>query len=228
MATAAQVLANQANAQKSTGPTSAAGKTKASQNSTKHGLTTGILHLPEAEREAFRQFEANLKQDARPHGALERETCNQLVHAAWRLRKVHQLLGKLYIEYNADPLVTPEAAAQLRQLTRYRATLEMTFFRALKQLRELQTRRAGRNVQLHPPEQVMYPLHLNPGIYAAARYGKADREMILSNHGLMGLWPTCRPVLDENYLPKNEFERIERPKYEPPPDDEPKIRHWRL
>ena len=227
MATAAQVLANQANAQKSTGPTSAEGKANAARNSTKHGLATGFLHVPEAEQEAFRQFEANLKQDARPQGALERETCNQLVHAAWRLRKVHLLLGKLFIENNADPLVAPEAAAQLRQLTRYRATLEMTFFRALKQLRELQTRRAARNIQLHPPEKVVHPLHLNPEIYAAARYGKADREMILADRGLLGLSPTWRPVLDENYLPKHELERIERPKYEPPPDDEPKIRHWR-
>ena len=77
MPTAAQVLANQANAQHSTGPKSAAGKAKVSQNATTHGLATGLLHVAEADREAFRQFEANLKEDARPQGALERETCNQ-------------------------------------------------------------------------------------------------------------------------------------------------------
>jgi hypothetical protein len=219
MPSAAQVKANQANAEKSTGPTSAEGKAKASRNATTHGLATGFLHVAEADREAFHQFEANLTEAVRPQGALELETCNQLVHAGWRLQRIRTLLYNLYAEHQADPFITPAASAQLRQLGRYRATLEMTFYRAIKQLRDLQTRRAGRDIQLHPPEKDFYPLHLNPGLYTAARYGRGDRELILCDLGLMGPWTTSRIVLDENYLPKEKFEKLERPCYAPPPGE---------
>ena len=40
MATAKQLLANKNNARKSTGPKSAVGKLKSSQNAIKHGLST--------------------------------------------------------------------------------------------------------------------------------------------------------------------------------------------
>ncbi|MFN0103407.1 MAG: hypothetical protein ACKV2U_15120 [Bryobacteraceae bacterium] len=215
MSTAAQVLANQANAQLSSGPKTAEGKAKASKNSTTHGLATGFLHIAETDREAFHQFEANLKEAARPQGALERETCNQLLHAAWRLRRVQSLLQKLYRDHRADPLVTPAAVAQLRQLNRYRATLEMTFYRSLKQLRDLQTRRAGRDLQLHPPERLYCPSQLNPNIYAAARFSRADREMLLENCGLMGNWITCRIVLDRNFLPQDTMELVPRKSHAP-------------
>jgi len=216
MPSAAQVRANQANAQKSTGPASAEGKAKASRNSITHGLATGVLHVAEADRDAFHQFEANLKEAAGPQGALENETCNQLVHAAWRLQRLQTLLYKLYEEHQADPFITPAASVQLRQLNRYRATLEMTFYRAIKQLRELQTRRAGRDLQLHPPERDIHPLHLNPSVYAAARYSRGDRELILNINGLMGPWITGRVVLDGNYLPKKDLEKVERNYYAPP------------
>ena len=47
MATAKQLLANKNNARKSTGPKSAAGKLKSSQNSIKHGLTSKQLIIGE-------------------------------------------------------------------------------------------------------------------------------------------------------------------------------------
>jgi hypothetical protein len=45
MATAAQVNANQVNAQKSTGPTTEAGKAKSSANAVKTGLTGRIIMM---------------------------------------------------------------------------------------------------------------------------------------------------------------------------------------
>lgn len=41
----------------------------------------------------------------------------------------------------------------MRLLNRYRPGLEMIFFRAMKQLRELQTRRSARFLQLFEPER---------------------------------------------------------------------------
>lgn len=210
MASPAQILANRANAQHSTGPKTAAGKERASRNACRHGLSTGILFVPEPERAAFHRFEANLIEAVRPQGALEEETCTQLLHAAWRLRRLHVLIRELWSRHQSDQLIVPEAAAELRQLTRYRATLEMSFYRAMKQIRELQTRRAGRQLQLHPPEQLMYPTHLHPGIHTAARLGRGDRGLILQRLGLMGSRVTHRVVLDENLLPLEILEPVRR------------------
>jgi hypothetical protein len=52
MASAAQIAANQANAQKSTGPRTPPGKAMASRNSLKHGLAGRGIVLPEAEEKA--------------------------------------------------------------------------------------------------------------------------------------------------------------------------------
>ena len=210
MASPAQLLANAANAQHSTGPSTIEGKAKSARTATTHGLATGFLHIPESEMPAFRQFEANCKQAARPQGALERETCDQLVFAAWRLRRVHILIRGLYERLGADPLVTPDAAAPLRQLTRYRAALEMSFFRALKQLRELQTRRAACFLQLHEPERQAFPRHVLPNLYSAAHFTRGDRELLLEINGLAGPWPLWRVELDEDFLPLPRLQPISR------------------
>ena len=49
MATSEQIAANQANAQKSTGPKTEAGKAASSQNSWKHGLTFGVFRVLDTE-----------------------------------------------------------------------------------------------------------------------------------------------------------------------------------
>jgi hypothetical protein len=45
MSTEAQISANQANSQNSTGPKTEAGKTASAQNSWKHGLTVGVFRV---------------------------------------------------------------------------------------------------------------------------------------------------------------------------------------
>jgi hypothetical protein len=201
MASPAQVLANQANAQKSTGPVTLEGKAKSSKNNTSHGLAAAVFHIPEADREAFSQFEAKLKESVQPEGALEIETCSQLLHAAWRLRQIQALTRGLYEKYDADPLSVPEAAAELRQLNRYRATIEMMFYRSIKHIRTLQTMRAARDLQFHEPEKTYFPPQLKPVLYSKALYSKGDRELLLMAAGVIGARISVRYELDENFLP---------------------------
>lgn len=201
MASQAQILANLANALKSTGPKSADGKARVAKNATSHGLATGVLVIPAADRAAFCEFEANLAAAIRPKGAMEAESCRQLARSAWNLRRLRQLIHELAAACDADPFSQPEAAAQLRQLTRYRATLEMNFYRGLKTLRDLQTRRAARELQLHEPEKTLYPPHVEPRFYAKLPNTHGDRALVLEARGYIGRNVTRRLLMDENFRP---------------------------
>ena len=111
MATAAQILANTANAQLSTGPKTAEGKARASRNNLQHGLTLGLLTLDPEEQSAFCEFEANFRAECKPDGLMETETLTQFVESAWRLRKIRAIVDKMILQYEADPFVHPAPRA---------------------------------------------------------------------------------------------------------------------
>jgi hypothetical protein len=86
-----QIAANQANAQKSTGPTSAAGRAASSRNALKHGiLSREVLvqgrHRQECEGE-LAALRKRLWEDWEPLGATEEMLVDQIVTTHWRLRR---------------------------------------------------------------------------------------------------------------------------------------------
>jgi hypothetical protein len=88
MATAAQTLANQANALHSTGPKSPEGKARAARNNTRHGLTLGVLVIEDHEKDAHAALATELREQVCPGSNLEEEAFRQLLDGAWRLLKV--------------------------------------------------------------------------------------------------------------------------------------------
>lgn len=186
MASPAKVLANQVNSKRSTGPKTAAGKARSARNAATHGLTIGYLVVEESEREAYEEFASQFRAAAQPDGLLETATCQQIVDAAWRLRKIHSLHARMAAESHLDPLANPECAAALKQLARYRAATEMAFYRSMKTLQEIQTRRAARTRHLLEIEKVELPIHVEPSVYGRARWSTEDRENYLTMHGRLG------------------------------------------
>jgi len=71
MATPAQIIANQQNAQSSTGPRTPEGKARVSQNAIKHGLTSKHLIIREDEQEEFAALQDLLLAELAPQGAIE-------------------------------------------------------------------------------------------------------------------------------------------------------------
>ena len=85
MPTPKQLAANRANAKKSTGPRTAAGKLASSRNSYKHGLTgLSILRTPE-EQAAYEAFESRLLRDLAPANDLEYSFAVRIAAHTWRL-----------------------------------------------------------------------------------------------------------------------------------------------
>jgi hypothetical protein len=138
MSSAARLAANAANAQHSTGPRTPEGKERSSQNATRHGLTSTRLIVHDDEREEFEELQSCLREEVRPEGALEQDVFTQLIHASWNLRRSRRLEAEQFVN-GVDPLTDPDREKQMDRLARYQARHERSNYRALKELRTLQT-----------------------------------------------------------------------------------------
>jgi hypothetical protein len=156
MASAAQITANQANAQHSTGPNTDEGKARVSQNALRHGLTARHLVIRDDEHEEFAALQNALSEELAPQGAMEAIVFEELLHAAWnlhRFRRIEAEVSRGAIEDFTDPATT----TVLDRLTRYQARALRARQKALQELRVLQTNRALRAVKLTPQQTADVP-----------------------------------------------------------------------
>ncbi len=105
---------NRANAQKSTGPTTPAGKQTVSQNAVVHGLA-GRKHaaLP-GEQEPFEQHCRAIREALAPVGAIEEDVAQDIAADRWRLKRAHAMENALFaqIEREAGSVDPATACAQ--------------------------------------------------------------------------------------------------------------------
>ena len=143
MSTSAQQIANSANAQKSTGPSTPEGKARSARNAYLHGLCSkNFLIGPEEQSDFDRKAEQYLF-DLQPASPVEQTLFSEIVGAAWQLDRVRRLeteacAGKSsYIEMLDDEALQKK----LDRLARHHTRIERTFHRCLKELKTLQAER---------------------------------------------------------------------------------------
>jgi hypothetical protein len=156
MASPAQLTANRSNAQLSSGPVSAEGKARVAQNALKHGLTAKHLVVREDEREEFETHRASLLKECAPEGALEMIVFNEALHQSWNLERYRRIETENSTG-TAEDFTDPQKAAFLDRLSRYQARAQRALYRALAELRKLQTDRALRACTLDSEEQETVP-----------------------------------------------------------------------
>src|ERR1700675_1338222 len=150
---------NKANAQKSTGPRTEAGKQRSSLNALRHGLTGQTVVLPTEDHSAYQRHSQSFRDEYHPKGATEAQLVQSLLDTAWQLNRaaaVETNLFSLGITEMEDQIraAHPEAEAALamalayREHNRafanlgiYRQRLAREFERTLVLLRQLQTER---------------------------------------------------------------------------------------
>ena len=177
MATAAQQKANQANAQKSTGPRTAEGKTAASRNAFKHGLTAATTVLHFEDDVAYHEVRGSLYTQYRPATPQEYMLVDQLASAWWRTLRIRRFeTDRLDLEIatarreNSIPALAHDDARRglaarladqpyesFRTFFRYDAAIERAFYRALNTLEKLQAAR-----RRNEPRQPQQPEPENP------------------------------------------------------------------
>jgi hypothetical protein len=138
--TAAQLAANRANALLSTGPVTPEGKARVSQNALRHGLTSKNLVVREDDHDEFESLHHELRSQVDPQGVLESIAFDELLHAAWNLRRFRRLEAEA-TPGTLEDFKKPETAALLERLARYQARAQRAYSRALAELRTLQTDR---------------------------------------------------------------------------------------
>jgi hypothetical protein len=110
MATPSQLLANRANAQKSTGPRTDAGKATSSLNALKHGLDSQSITIPGEDPAEFDTFADQYRDEFHPRSVSESFHVDTMIRADWTKRRLQRMETDLYravlAESNTTNLVT--------------------------------------------------------------------------------------------------------------------------
>ena len=178
MSTDKQIEANRANAQKSTGPTSEAGKKRSSLNGTRHGLTGQVVVLPEEDFAAFNAFMTALVATFDVGNAMEQQLAQSFANYQWRINRAAAIEENMFTHGNIldtagnlqleDPRVhnamcnaktfqrDPQAFARIAM---YAQRLVNQAEKVLKQLKHLQAERRYRQQKELPELAQIYKLH---------------------------------------------------------------------
>ena len=149
MSTSAQQFANQANAQKSTGPITPDGKARSSRNSFRHGLCAKNILIGPEERDDFDHMTQGYRFELDPDGPVEQTLFSEIVGAAWQLTRVQSMEAEACAGKSTYSEILDDEVLQkkLDRLARHHTRIERTFHRCLKQLKALQRERITPSVK---------------------------------------------------------------------------------
>jgi hypothetical protein len=132
---AAQIAANQANAQHSTGPTSPEGKATVSQNRRSHGLTGKFTLLPWEDRADHNALIDSVYSEYKPESETEYRLADSLIQHYWLMQRALHLQEQILLEPAHAVDVDNK---RLALFMRYQATHERSYYKAQRELQNLQ------------------------------------------------------------------------------------------
>lgn len=132
MSTAAQIAANIANAQLSTGPKTEEGKAASSQNNFRHGCAGRFMLLPQESLREFQELTTALNEEHRPTTPTETLLVERMVQHFWLSQRAMRLQGFCF----DDGLHNPDER-KLALYLRYQSTHDRAFHKCLNELHKL-------------------------------------------------------------------------------------------
>ncbi len=147
----AQLKANRANAQKSTGPKSAAAKEKVSHNVVNHGLCGRFDVLPCEHQDDYDLLLQRLHEEEKPIGTAEIELVVKMAQHTWLCRRALVLQEACFSMEPPTPGQTPEqrtigVRTTINNYVRYHAAQDRAYRRASQEL--LQRRKERRQLEI--------------------------------------------------------------------------------
>lgn len=172
----ARAEANRHNAQLSTGPKSAQGKSRVRLNGLRHGLTGNTVLMPGEDRTAYQTFVSKTVEALAPEGAAERALAQVIADDRWRLGRAHAIEENVFslgavtspLDLDEDPAINAaltqaqtflENAPQFQLLTLYAGRIDKTIRKNAAELRELQTARHAASEQEIAEATLLFKLH---------------------------------------------------------------------
>ena len=217
MASAAQIIANRLNAQKSTGPRTPEGKAVVSQNAVKHGLLARQVVIRDEDPDEFDSFRDGMLEELAPEGSVEALLAERLIGLSWRLRRAERLQGTVFdavYRENAEGPVWPPRelrvqpqpedselilgqvlltdfahAKVLDRLLVYERRIENSLYRTMAELRKHQKLRETDTPTREPPRRGETSFALGSEEEEPCASEEVGREPALS-------LPKGRPTLD--------------------------------
>jgi hypothetical protein len=148
MATQAQSIANCANAQRSTGPRTPAGKRAVAQNGLSHGLSSSrFAVLPNENPAEYESLLHSLQAEFSPATAAECFLVEEMARAQWKLRRIDSIEHELLSNGAGLTAWFKEDCAQdaiLLKLSRYEGAARRAWYKAFTEIRKL---RAGQALE---------------------------------------------------------------------------------
>ena len=125
-----KIDANRANARKSTGPRTDAGKAASRNNAYRHGMCARTVLMPGEDAEAYNRLLYLIRRDF--PGATEQEDflIRQMADAQWRLQRLKGIELGLYEAEDID-------SAELDRVSRWQVRMENSYYKAYKMLLSL-------------------------------------------------------------------------------------------
>ena len=171
MASTKQLAANRANAAKSTGPVTEAGKLNSRLNAVKHGLTGHtVLRTPEQDA-TYNTYRARLYPDLAPANAIELDFAERIIYDSWRIHRASAIESNLYALAEAafetgnpdqDDALNEAQAFQLNErsinlISLYQQRLQRSVHRDLAMLRQMQKERAAKPASKPAAQVIDFP-----------------------------------------------------------------------
>ena len=133
----AKLEANRANAAKSTGPTSKAGRARAAQNAIKHGLCSTFIVLESEDQEQYNRLLQRFMDAQQPADAIEEELVAKMARATWMSERAVRFQSGCFIHkaQTPDQKLNDEQTAtmmlnELDKLMRYQTMHDRAYDRA--------------------------------------------------------------------------------------------------
>jgi hypothetical protein len=176
-----KIEANRRNARKSTGPSTATGKTNSRRNALKHGIFSSVVLVEGAEdSHAYRKLVTDLHRNCKPIGRMEEIHVDRLAILLWQQRRALQWERRIIRDqFLVQPkVIDPElqkalglgevendlplpAGAKFDLLIRYQTTIQSQIRFVLDQLERVQGRRV-KNPESSAGQPTQTPLESDP------------------------------------------------------------------
>jgi hypothetical protein len=134
MSTPVQIVANQQNAQLSTGPKTEEGKAASSKNNLRHGFTGAFMILPWEKQEEFDNLLSELRAEHQPATMTETLLVEKMAQSFWLSQRAVKLQQIACFHDETD---SPEREKQVALYLRYQTTHDRSFHKSLNDLLKL-------------------------------------------------------------------------------------------